>query len=90
MPKFKESACPEDNGDVCITVMFPNSVEDLLILTQVPRTSIFEGYLQEDNQVPVVMIDTPLTKKRMVIMNGFGFVVFNNEIIELLSLTSIF
>ena len=53
----------------CIEVTFPNSAKDVLILTKVPGTSIFEGVLQEDDEVSVVMIDTPATKKRMVIIN---------------------
>ena len=44
----------------------PNKVMDFLILTSMPKTSIYEGFLQGDKDVSVVMIDTPMTKKRMV------------------------
>ena len=54
------------NGDLSIKVIFSNSEEDILILTQVPGTSIYEGHLQDDYDVPVVLIDIPLTKKRLV------------------------
>ena len=66
MPAFEDSTCPQDNGDLCVSVKFSNSIEDLMILTQVPNTSIYEGYLREDNDVSVLLIDTPLTHKRMV------------------------
>ena len=54
------------NGDLSIKVIFSNSEEDILILTQVPGTSIYEGHLQDDYEVPVVLIDIPMTKKRLV------------------------
>ena len=71
MPHFEDSTCPENYPDshFCIVVTFPNSAKDMLILTIVPGTSIFEGFLEEDDEVSVVMIDTPATKKRMVIMD---------------------
>ena len=71
IPTFEDSTCPENYPDnhFCIAVTFPNSAKDMLILTKVPGTSIFEGFLKEDDDVSVVMIDTPATKKRMVIMN---------------------
>ena len=71
MPTFEDSKCPENYLDYhfCIAVTFPNSAKDMLILIKVPGTSIFEGFLQDDDEVSVVMIDTPATKKRMVIIN---------------------
>ena len=74
MPTFEDSICPKSYSYnyFCIGVAFPNSAKDMLILTKVPGTSIFEGFLQEDDEVSVVMIDTPATKKRMVIMNMFA------------------
>ena len=73
MPIFEDSTCPENYPDsnFCIAVTFPNLAKDLLILSKVPGTSIFEGFLQKDDEVSVVMIDTPATKKRMVTMNMF-------------------
>ena len=69
MPTFKDLPSPRDKGDIRIQVAFSNFVEDILILTQVPGTSIFEGHLQDDYEVPVVLIDTPSTKKRLVSNN---------------------
>ena len=69
MPAFEDSTCPQDNGDLCVSVKFSNSIEDLMILTKEPGTSIYEGYLRNDNEVSVLLIDTPLTQKRMVIIN---------------------
>ena len=66
MPKFEESPCIDDAGDICIKVSFPNEVMDILILTQMPKTSIYEGFLQGDKEVGVVMIDAPSAKTRMV------------------------
>ena len=66
MPKFEESPCIDDAGDICIKVSFPNGVMDILILTQLPKTSIYEGFLQGDKEVGVVMIDAPRAKTRMV------------------------
>ena len=68
MPIFEDATCPDNTGDLCIAVFFPNSVEDMVILSQVSGTSIYEGYLLDDNEVPVVMIDIPLNKDRMVII----------------------
>lgn len=73
MPTFEDSTCPENYPDnyFCIGVNFPNSAKDMLILTKLSGTSIFEGFLREDDEVPVVMIDTPATRKRMVTMKMF-------------------
>ena len=66
MPTFEESTCSDNAGDICIEVIFPNGVIDILILTQMPKTSIYEGFLQGDTDVGVVMIDSPMAEKRMV------------------------
>ena len=44
----------------------PNSEKDMLVLAQVPGTSIYEGYLGNELDVPVVLIDVPSTNKRVV------------------------
>ena len=44
----------------------PNSEKDMLVLAQVPGTSIYEGYLRNEVDVPVVLIDVPSTNKRVV------------------------
>jgi len=73
MPSFKELPSLKMNGDLHIKVVFSNSEEDILILTQVPGTSIYEGHLQDDYEVPVVLIDIPLTKKRLIALNSVNF-----------------
>ena len=79
MPVFQDAACPEngklpkdlpedfpENLDLCVEVLMPNSEKDMLVLSQVLGTSIYEGYLRNEVNVPVVLIDVPLTKKRVV------------------------
>ena len=66
MPLFNDLSSPGDDGYLRIKVNFSNSVEDILILSQIPGTSIYEGHLQDDYEVPVLLIDTPLTNKRLV------------------------
>ena len=66
--------CPDDTplGKLCFGVVFPNSVEDMMILTQVVGTSIYEGTLRDDSDVSVVLIDVPFNNKRMVRYNIFS------------------
>ena len=79
MPVFQNAACPENaklpkdcpedfpqNPDLCVEVLMPNSEKDMLVLAQVPGTSIYEGYLRNEVDVPVVLIDVPSTNKRVV------------------------
>ena len=79
MPVFQDAACPEnaklpkdrpedfpENPDLCVEVVMPNSEKDMLVLAQVPGTSIYEGYLGNELDVPVVLIDVPSTNKRVV------------------------
>ena len=79
MPVFQDAACsengklskdrPEDfpkNPDLCVEVLMPNSEKDMLVLAQIPGTSIYEGYLRNEVEVPVVLIDVPSTNKRVV------------------------
>lgn len=66
MPRFNALSSAGDKGELRIKVTFANSVEDILILSQIPGTSIYEGYLQKDHEAPVLLIDTPVTKKRLV------------------------
>jgi len=82
MPVFQDAACPEnaklpkdcpedfpENPDLCVEVVMPNSEKDMLVLAQVPGTSIYEGYLGNELDVPVVLIDVPSTNKRVVNFN---------------------
>ena len=66
MPLFSDLSSSGGNGQLRMKVTFSNSVEDILILSQVPGTSIYEGHLQHDYEVPVLLIDTPLAKRRLV------------------------
>ena len=79
MPVFQDAACPEnaklpkdrpedfpENPDLCVEVLMPNSEKDMLVLARVPGTSIYEGYLGNELDVPVVLIDVPSTNKRVV------------------------
>ena len=78
-PVFQDAVCPEnaklpkdrpedfpENPDLCVEVVMPNSEKDMLVLAQVPGTSIYEGYLRNEVDVPVVLIDVPSTNKRVV------------------------
>ena len=78
-PVFQDAACPEngklpkdlpedfpENPDLCVEVVMPNSEKDMLVLAQVPGTSIYEGYLRNEVDVPVVLINVPSTNKRVV------------------------
>ena len=64
MPAFEDSVCSD--GDLCVIVWFPNSAKDMLVLNQKPGTHIYEGYLRNNADVPVVLIDVPFNKKRLV------------------------
>ena len=67
MPNFEEIACTHQLlADTCIKVSFSNGLVDILILTKIGTTPIFEGFLQEDTDVRAVMIDTPSEKTRLV------------------------
>ena len=71
MPSFEDSGCPGSHGDLCISVTFPNLKRDMLVLSKVSENySIYEGFLKEDNEISVLVIDITLTKKRMVITNS--------------------
>ena len=65
LPKDRPEDFPE-NPDLCVDVVMPNSEKDMLVLAQVPGTSIYEGYLRNEVDVPVVLIDVPSTNKRVV------------------------
>ena len=68
MPSFEEQPCSiYDEFDLCIEVTFANGVVDRLLLTRdSPTSSIYEGSLEGDEYVGVVLIDTPTTGKRLV------------------------
>ena len=68
MPYFEDVSCTHEFlASLCIKVTFPNGIQDELVLTRMGETSsIYEGFLNEDVDVRVVMIDTPATKSRLV------------------------
>ena len=67
LPMFEDIDCTDDvKADKCVRVDFSNGMSDILILVQIPQTSIFEGSLKEDKDVAAVMIDTPARHKRVV------------------------
>ena len=67
MPAFEEKACTKpSNANVCIEVTFPNGMVDLMFLNRT-SSSIYEGQLKDDNDVGVVMIDSPQEQTRLVI-----------------------
>ena len=70
MPMFKMDMCPNDVGDICIKVNFPNSNTDRLILTRVPDTSsVYEGFLELGPDVHAVMVNLPRSNRQMVIFS---------------------
>jgi len=69
MPSFEDKPC--SLFDWCIEVTFPNGVVDMLLLTRdSPTSSIYEGSLEGDEEVGVVLIDTPSTGKRLINFNS--------------------
>ena len=83
-PAFKDTPCPEDDDlhgdfpetpDLCVEVLLPSLDKDMLILSLVPGTSIYEGYLRNEIDVPVILIDIPSTKKRMVSMSIYFHII---------------
>ena len=70
MPSFEDQPCSTNDYDMCIQVTFPNGEVDMLLLTRdSPTSSIYEGSLKGDEDVGVVLIDTPSTGKRLVSSN---------------------
>ena len=68
MPSFEESTCQgQTQADMCIAVSFSNGAHDTLVLNKASEaSSIYEGFLQGDRDVPVVVIDIPMHNKRFV------------------------
>ena len=68
MPTFEQKSCPTTiKADVCIKVNFSNGQTDLMNL-KTSGFSIYEGNLEGDKDVGVVMIDSPEDQKRLVIL----------------------
>jgi len=73
MPTFQETDCPvdlpasNDPADMCIKVSFPNGNNDVMILTRMHESpTMYDGFLQQDEEVSVIVIDTPHTHHRLV------------------------
>ena len=66
IPTFEEAACPTNSGDLCISVSFPNGIKDTLILFHTSNMYIFEGFLQGNEDVKAVVIETPMENTRIV------------------------
>ena len=99
MPAFKDTPCPEDedlagdlpqNPDLCVEVLLPNLDKDMLVLSLIPGTSIYEGYLRNEKDVSVILIDVPSTKKRMVCMTIYFYFKKMNKSILYMNSTSYF
>ena len=82
MPAFKDTPCPGDedlagdlpkNADLCVEVLLPNLGKDMLVLSLIHGTSIYEGYLRNEKDVPVILIDVPSTKRRVVRMTIYFY-----------------
>ena len=69
MPTFEETDCPSEfsAADMCIKVSFSNGNDDVMILTRMQEEStMYDGYLQQDEDVSIIVIDTPQTHHRLV------------------------
>ena len=76
MPTFEETDCPSDfsAADMCIKVYFPNGNDDVMILTRMHEEStMYDGFLQQDEDVSIIVIDTPQTHHRLVYMQFIRF-----------------
>jgi len=69
MPTFEETDCSSDfsAADMCIKVYFPNGNDDVMILTRMHEEStMYDGFLQQDEDVSIIVIDTPQTHHRLI------------------------
>ena len=68
MPSFEEITCQEKaKADMCIKVSFSNGDHDILMMNRASKTSsIYEGILKGDMNIPAVVIDIPMHNKRFV------------------------
>ena len=59
LPTFDEILCPNNiTATKCLQVTFSNELIDLLVLNRLStKSSIYEGYLADDTDVGVVMIE---------------------------------
>ena len=77
LPTFEDEECPPDFGfDLCVKVVFPNGMEDLLLLARdSPNSTVYEGILMGEDDASVVLIDAPEDGERIVSLSKlFGAV----------------
>ena len=68
LPTFQDDECPPDLGlDLCVKVIFPNGMEDMLLLARdSPNSTVYEGVLMGEDDASVVLIDAPEDGERIV------------------------
>ena len=68
LPTFEDDECPPDLGlDLCVKVVFPNGMEDMLFLArESPNSTVYEGVLVGEDDTSVVLIDVPEDGERIV------------------------
>ena len=68
LPTFEDEECPPDLGlDLCVKVVFPNGMEDMLLLARdSPNSTVYEGFLAAEDDAYVVLIDAPEDDERIV------------------------
>ena len=74
---FEDDECPpEFDLDLCIKVVFPNGMEDTLLLARdSPNSTVYEGVLMGEADASVVLIDAPEDGERIVSLSTpFGVV----------------
>ena len=77
LPTFEDEECPPDLGlDLCVKVVFPNGMEDMLLLARdSPNSTVYDEFLAGEDDADVVLIDAPEDNERIVsfstIFGGF-------------------
>ena len=68
LPTFEDDECPPDLGlDLCVKVVFPNGMEDMLLLARdSPNSTVYDGFLAGEDDAYVVLIDAPEDDERIV------------------------
>ena len=68
LPTFEDEECPPDLGlDLCVKVVFPNGMEDMLLLAKdSPNSTVYDGFLAGEDDADVVLIDAPEDDERIV------------------------
>merc|ERR1712110_1076530 len=68
LPTFEDEECPPDLGlDLCVKVVFPNGMEDMLLLAKdSPNSTAYDGFLAGEDDVDVVLIDAPEDDERII------------------------